>query len=85
MGDLMEKRAQLREQGQQWLKREEELVGVFLWAVGITTIASLPDTGIFNPVHPSVFVGLKVVAAFLWLIFGEKCLQRFTKRNTHEP
>jgi hypothetical protein len=84
MGELREKYAWLHEQGQQWLKREEELVGVFLWAVGITTLASLPDTGVFIPVYPYVFLGLKVCAAFLWLIFGEKCLQRFAKRNTHE-
>jgi hypothetical protein len=85
MGDLQERYAWLHEQGQQWLKREEELVGVFLWAVGITTLASLPDTGVFIPAYPYVFLGLKVCAAFLWLIFSEKCLQRFTKRNTHEP
>jgi hypothetical protein len=30
-------------------------------------------------VHPPVFLGLKIVAAVLWLIFGEKCLQRFHK------
>jgi hypothetical protein len=82
MGDLMEKGARLPEQSQHWLKREEELVGIFLWAIGITIIASLPDTGVFIPVHPPVFVGLKGVAACLWLIFGEKCRQRFTKRNT---
>ncbi len=85
MGDLMEKCARLHEQGQQWLKREEELVGVLLWAVGITTLASLPDTGVFIPVHPPVFVGLKVVAALLWLLVGKQCLQRFAKRNTPEP
>jgi hypothetical protein len=85
MGDLREQCARLHEQGQQWLKREEELVGVLLWAVGITTIALLPDTGVFDPVHPPVFVGLKVVAAFLWVLFGKQCLQRIAKRNTHEP
>ncbi len=85
MGDLMEKCARLHAQGQQWLKREEELVGVLLWAVGITTLASLPDTGVFIPVHPPVFVGLKVVAALLWLLVGKQCLQRFAKRNTPEP
>jgi len=85
MGGLMEKFARLHEHGQQWLKREEELVGVFLWTVGITTISYLPDTGVFIPVHPRVFIGLKVFAAFLWLIFGEKCLKRFEKRKTHEP
>jgi hypothetical protein len=85
MGDLIEKCAQLPERGQQWLKREEELVGVLLWAVGITIVSFLPDTGVFIPVHPPVFLGLKIVAAFLWLIFGEQCLQRFKKRKTHEP
>jgi hypothetical protein len=85
MGDLRETCARLHEQGPQWLKREEELVGVVLWAVGITTIAVLPDTGVFTPVHPPVFVGLKVVAAWLWLLVGTQCLQRFAKRNPHEP
>ena len=55
MGELREKCAWLHEQGQQWLKREEELVGVFLWAVGITTLALLPDTGVFIPVYPICF------------------------------
>jgi hypothetical protein len=80
-----EQGARLHEQGHQWLKREEELVGIVLWAVGITTIAVLPDTGVFIPVHPHVFVGLKVVAACLWVLFGKQCLQRMAKRNTHEP
>src|SRR5262249_33656095 len=57
MRDLMEKYRRLHEQGQQWLKREQEFVGVLLWAVGITTLAALPDTGMFDPVHPPVFVG----------------------------
>ena len=56
-----------------------------LWAVGITTFASLPDTGVFTPVSPPVFVGLQVVAALLWLLVGTQCLQRCAKRNTHEP
>jgi len=85
MRDLMEKCRRLHEQGQQWLKREQEFVGVLLWAVGITTLAALPDTGMFDPVHPPVFVGLKVVAALLWLLVGKQCLRRFAKRNTHEP
>ena len=85
MEELREQCARLHAQGQQWLKREEERVGVLLWAVGITTIAVLPDTGVFLPVHPPVFVGLKVVAALLWLLVGKQCLQRFTKRNTQEP
>jgi hypothetical protein len=75
MGDLREQCTRLQEQGQQWLKREEEFVGVLLWAVGITTLASLPDTGVFLPVHPPVFLGLKVCAAFLWLMVGEKYVQ----------
>jgi hypothetical protein len=85
MGDLRETCARLHEQGHQWLKREEDLVGVVLWVVGITTIASLPDTGVFHPVHPPAFVGLKVVAALLWLLVGTQCLQRLAKRHTHEP
>jgi hypothetical protein len=85
MGDLMATCAWLHEQGQQWLKREAELVGVFLWAVGFTTLALLPDTGVFIPRHPSVFLGLKVFATFLWLLFGNQGLRRFTKKNTHEP
>ena len=85
MGDLREQCVRLHEQGQPWLKREEDLVGVVLWAVGITTLALLPDTGGFIPVSPPVFVGLKVVAAWLWLLVGTQCLQRFVTRNTHEP
>jgi hypothetical protein len=76
MGDVRETWARLHAQGHQCLKREEELVGVFLWTVGITILASLPDTGVFIPVHPPVFLGLKIVAACLWVIVGEKCLQR---------
>ena len=79
MGNLMAKCARLHAQGHQWLKREEDLVGVLLWAVGITIVSFLPDTGVFIPVHPPVFLGLKIVAALLWLIFGEKCLRRFHK------
>ncbi len=85
MGDLSETGARLHAQGHQWLKREEELVGVWLWVVGITTLAVLPDTGMFIPVHPPVFVGLKVCAALLWLIFGAQCLQRLAQRNSPEP
>jgi hypothetical protein len=85
MEDLREQCARLHAQGQQWLKREEERVGVLLWTVGITTVAVLPDTGVFIPVHPPVFVGLKVVAALLWLLVGKQCLQRLTKRDTQEP
>jgi hypothetical protein len=72
-------------QSQHWLTREAELVGVVLWAVGITTLAVLPDTGVFIPVHPPVFVGLKVVAAWLWLLVGTQCLQRLAQRNPQEP
>jgi hypothetical protein len=85
MEDLRETCVRLHEPGQPWLKREEEFVGVVLWAVGITTLAFLPDTGVFTPVSPPVFVGLKVVAALLWLLVGKQCLQRFAKRNTHQP
>ena len=84
MGDLREECARLHEQDQQWLKRKEELVGVLLWAVGITTLALLPDTGLFVPVHPPVFVGLKVVAALLWLLVGAQCLQRLAQKNPQE-
>ena len=84
MGDLREECARLHEQDQQWLKRKEELVGVLLWAVGITALALLPDTGLFVPVHPPVFVGLKVVAALLWLLVGAQCLQRLAQRNPQE-
>ena len=85
MGDLREQCVRLHEQGQPWLKREAELAGMVLWAVGITTLAWLPNTGVLTPVHPPVFVGLKVVAAWLWLLVGAQCLQRCAKRNTHEP
>jgi len=85
MEDVREQGAQLQAQDQQWRKREEERVGVLLWTVGITTIAVLPDTGVFIPVHPPVFVGLKIVAALLWLLVGKQWLQRLTKRNTQEP
>jgi len=84
MEDLREECARLHEQDQQWLKRKEELVGVLLWAVGITTLALLPDTGLFVPVYPPVFVGLKVVAALLWLLVGAQCLQRLAQKNPQE-
>jgi hypothetical protein len=85
MGDLSNTGARRQPQGQHWLTREAELVGVGLWAVGITTLAVLPDTGIFLPVHPPLFVGLKVVAAWLWLLVGAQCWRRLTKRHTQEP
>src|SRR4029453_6193769 len=46
MGDLRDTCARLHAQGQQWLKRETALVGMVLWAVGITTLAWLPMTGV---------------------------------------
>jgi len=85
MEDLRETCVRLHEPGQPWLKREEEFVGVVLWAVGITTLAVLPDTGVFIPMHPPVFVGLKVVAAWLWLLVGTQCLQRLAQRTPQEP
>jgi len=85
MGDLRDICARLHGQGLQWLKREAELMGMVLWAVGITTLAWLPDTGVLTPVHPSVFVGLKVVAAWLWLLMGAQGWRRVTQRNTQEP
>ena len=85
MGGLRDTGARLHAQGLQWLKREAELIGMGLWAVGITTLAWLPDTGVLTPVHPPVFVGLKVVAAWLWLLVGTQCLRRCAKRTTHEP
>jgi hypothetical protein len=85
VGDLRDTGARLYAQGHQWLKCEEELVGMVLWAVGITTFAWLPNTGVLTPVHPPVFVGLKVVTAWLWLLVGTQCLQRCAKRNTPEP
>jgi len=72
-------------QGQHWLTCAAELVGVGLWVVGLTTLAVLPDTGVFLPVHPPMFVGLKVVAAWLWLLMGAQGWRRVTQRNTQEP
>ena len=85
MGDLRDTGAQPQAQGQPSLKREAELVGVLLWAVGITILAVLPDTGMFIPVHPPVFVGLKVIAALLWLLVGMQCRQRLAQRNQQAP
>ena len=81
MEDLSETCARRQTQDQSWLTREGELVGTGLWAVGITTLAWLPDTGVVIPRHPLVFVGLKVVAAGLWLLVGMQCRQRWTRRN----
>jgi len=72
-------------QGLPWRKREEALVGLVLWAVGITLLAALPDTGVFIPVHPPVFVGLKVVAAWLWLLVGVQGWQRWARRPPRPP
>ena len=85
MENLRETDTRRQAQGQHWRKREAELVGVLLWAVGITTLAVLPDTGVFIPVHPPVFVGLKVVAGLLWLLVGKQCLQRLAPRSPQEP
>jgi hypothetical protein len=81
MDDWIDIYVWLHEWGQQWLKREQEFVGVFLWVAGITTLSYCPEMGL-TPVYPSVFIGLKIFAAFLWLIFGEQCVQRFKRRNT---
>jgi hypothetical protein len=85
MGDLSDTGARRPPQGQHWLTREAELVGVGLWAVGITTLAVLPDTGIFLLVHPPLFVGLQVVTAWLWLLVGAQGWRRWTKRHTQAP
>lgn len=85
MEDRRETCARRQAQDQPWRKREGELVGLVLWAVGITTLAVLPDTGVFIPRHPPVFVGLKVVAAWLWLLVGVQCWQRWARRNPQAP
>jgi len=85
MENLREIDTRRQAQGQHWRKREAELVGVVLWAVGITTLAVLPDTGVLIPVPPPVFVGLKVVAGLLWLLVGTQWLQRLAQRNPQEP
>jgi len=85
MEDLKATGARPQAQAQPWLIREGALVGVVLWAVGITTLAWLPDTGVFLPRHPSVFVGLKVVAAWLWLLVGVQGLQCLSRRNQQAP
>jgi len=46
MGALRDTCARRHAQGQPWLKRETALVGRVLWAVGITTLAWLPMTGV---------------------------------------
>jgi hypothetical protein len=51
-----------------WLAREGEWVGMVLWAVGITTLAWLSDTRVCSPRYPPMFVVLKLVAAWLWLL-----------------
>ena len=72
-------------QAHPWLTREGELVGIVLWTVGITTLAVLPDTGVFIPRSPPVFLGLKGVAAWLWLLVGAQCRQRWARRPPQEP
>jgi hypothetical protein len=84
MEDLRETGAQRQAQDYPWLTREGELVGIVLWAVGITTLAVLPDTGVFIPRSPLVFLGLKVVAAWLWLLVGAQCWQRWARRHPQE-
>ena len=71
-------------QGQHWLTCAAELVGVGLWVVGLTTLAVLPDTGVFLPVHPPMCVGLKVVAAWRWLLVAPRvggAQRRGTRRS----
>jgi hypothetical protein len=85
MEDLRATGARRQAPDQPWLTREGELVGVVLWAVGITTLAVLPDTGVFLPRDPPVFLGLKVVAAWLWLLVGVQCRQRWARRHSQEP
>jgi hypothetical protein len=85
MEDQRETCARSQAQDQPWLKREGELMGVVLWAVGITTFAVLPDTGVFLPRYLPVFLGLKVVAACLWLLVGAQCRQRWARRHPQEP
>jgi hypothetical protein len=77
--------ARRQAQDHPWLTREGELVGIVLWAVGITTLAVLPDTGVFLPRDPPVFLGLKVVAAWLWLLVGAQCWQRWAGRPPQAP
>ena len=77
--------ARRQAQDHPWLTREGELGGVVLWAVGITTLAVLPDTGVFIPRVPPVFLGLKVVAAWLWLLVDTQCRQRWARRHPQAP
>jgi len=85
MEDRRETCARRQGQDQPWLTREGELVGAVLWAVGITSRAVLPDTGVFIPRDPPVFLGLKGVAAWLWLLVGAQCRQRWARRHPQEP
>jgi hypothetical protein len=85
MEDRRETGVERQAQDQPWLTREGELVGIVLWAVGITTLAVLPDTGVFSPRDPPVFIGLKVVAAWLWLLVGVQCRQRWARRHPQAP
>jgi hypothetical protein len=46
MEDRRETGVERQAQDQPWRTRASELVGIVLWAVGITTLAVLPDTGL---------------------------------------
>lgn len=85
MEDLRDTGAGQQAPAPSWLTREGALVGMVLWAVGITTLAWLPETGVLLPRHPSMFVGLKVMAAWLWLLVGAQGLQRWTQRHPRAP
>jgi len=83
--DLRATGAPRQAQDHPWRTHEGELLGLVLWAVGLTLLAVLPETGVFVPRHPSVFVGLKVVAAWLWLLVGVQCRQRWARRPPQAP
>jgi hypothetical protein len=68
-----------------WLAREGEWVGMVPWAVGITTLAWLPDTRVCSPRYPPMFVVLKLVAAWLWLLVGVQGWQRWARRPPRPP
>ena len=85
MEDRRDTGAGQQAQASSWLTREGTLVGMVLWAVGITMLAWLPETGLFLPRHPSMFVGLKGVAAWLWLLVGAQGLQRWARRHPRAP
>ena len=81
MNDVLDTWTRRYERGQQWLKREAELVGVLLWAVGLTLVSALPQMG-FTPVYPAVFVALKGVAALVWLLFGQQSWRYLVGRKS---